>query len=118
MATKSQSQISSIDDAPTHIDAAADLDVPVLAGANANTSLSGKMEMVTIHSSEGDAGADAVFVSHDGYAYQIPRDKPYKIPTEVAQILRDARVTTFVPGESGSFVERHRQRYAFTATPV
>lgn len=115
MATKNQSQVTTLDDAPA---VTAHTDVPVLGNANGNPDFSGKMEMVTIHSSEGEAGSDAVFVAHNGYAYQIPRDKPYKLPTEVVQILRDARVTSFAAGENGSFTERSRPRYAFSSEPV
>lgn len=79
--------------------------------------LSGKKEIVTIHGSEGEGGMDAVFVSHDGYAFQIPRDKPCVIPTEVAQILRDARVTSYVSKGSGQS-ESTRPRFACTFEQV
>ena len=62
-------------------------------------------------------GTDAVFVSHNGYAYQIPRDKPYKVPFEVAQILRDAKVTVYKPaGNGGDVREETRARFAFSTT--
>ena len=118
MATRNQSQISTLDDVPEVVAETSSADVQVLTGANANSNLSGKMEIVTVYSSEGDAGSEAVFLSHDGYAYQFPRDQPYRLPTEVAQILRDAKVTSYMPGPDGAFVERHRNRYAFDAKPA
>lgn len=111
MATKSNSQISTLEDDVT--EGAAVAPVEMSAGG---PETSGAKESITIHSSPEDGGNDAVFVSHNGYAYQIPRDKPFVVPTEVAQILRDAVVTSYKPGSGGVVTEQKRQRFAFSST--
>jgi hypothetical protein len=40
------------------------------------------------------------------------------MPTEVVQILRDAKVTTYKPGPSGSVTEKQMPRFAFSAQPA
>lgn len=118
MATKSTSQISTIGDDSETTPVVESSAVETLAGANHDSAMSGKMEVITIHSSSDEGGADAVPVGLNGYAYQIPRDKPIKIPTEVAQILRDAVTTTYKPGPGGTQVERSTPRYAFSSVPA
>jgi hypothetical protein len=120
MATRSNSQISSIDDVDSSdaVAIATANDAVVVAGANHDDSLSGKMELLTISSANEDGGGDAVFVSHNGYAYQIPRDKPCKVPMEVAQGLRDARVMIYKPGPNGQLTQESRQRFAFFSQPI
>ena len=118
MATKNNSQVSTIDDeqdVPVEAQAAAAV---VVSADGSDETLSGKMEMVTIHSSSDENGGDAVLLIHNGYARQVPRDKPVKLPTEVAQILRDAKVSQYKPGPGGTNIEEMRPRYAFSAVPV
>lgn len=117
MATKSN--ISTIDTIPQ--DQVAEDQAPevsVVSGANHDDAVSGGREIVTIHSSPDDNGSDAVFVSLNGYSYQIPRDKPCEVPTEVVDILRNSVVSSYVPGEGGAMAERLRPRYAFSSQKV
>lgn len=118
MANKN-STIATLDDDAVATDAVVQTPAPEVLQLNTKHSaeLSGSMETVTIHGSEGEGGMDAVFVSHDGYAFQIPRDKPCTVPTEVAQILRDAKVTTYVSSSKGQ-AESSRPRFACTFQPV
>ena len=117
--SKSNSQISMIDDGQTAAVSAAPVVVAgVLTGANFDSETSGKMEIITIHSSSEDGGSDAVFLALNGYAYQIPRDTPSKVPTEVAQVLRDAVVTNYKPGAGGVVTEKLMPRFAFSAVPA
>lgn len=118
MAPKNQSQISTLDDEQAVAADAPVIEAEVIKGDNIDENLSGKMEVVTIHSSSDENGGDAVLLIHNGYARQVPRDKPVKLPTEVAQILRDARVTQYKPGPGGSQTEEFRPRYAFSAVPA
>lgn len=111
---KSNSQISTLDDEPVEQSTVQATAVNI----SADTSLSGKKEVVTIHSSAEDGGSDGVFISHNGYAYNMPRDTPHTLPTEVAQILRDAVTTTYKSGAGGAVTERQMPRFSFTATPV
>ena len=117
MATKSNSQISTIGDDIVEAEAAvaAPASQEITSG---DAAMSGKKETITIHSSSEDGGSDAVFVGINGYAYQIPRDKPFVVPTEVAQVLRDAVTTTYKPGANGAVAERQMPRYAFSTSPV
>ena len=111
MATKST--VSTIGDKPqdAEVDAVA---APVVKGANFDSQMSGNYEIVTIQSTNDDGGGDAVFVSLNGYAYQIPRDKPYRLPSEVVQVLRDAVTTVYAPGSNGVAVAKDRPRYSFS----
>lgn len=115
---KTNSQVSTLDDEVAVATAPATVVAGMLNGANHDSALSGKMEIITIYSSRDDGGTDAVPVGINGYAYQIPRDKPFKIPTEVAQILRDAVGVTYVPGPGGTNTERQQPRFAFTSAPA
>lgn len=115
---KSNSQVSTLDDeVVTPAAAVADAAVKIV-GENDDGNLSGKFELVTIHSSNDDGGTDAVFVGHNGYAYQIPRNAPFKVPTEVVQILRDAVTISYKPGAGGAVTERSTPRYAFSSVPA
>lgn len=113
MATKSNSQISTLED---DVVVAPAPEVASIAGANFDDELGGNFEMITIHSGNDEAGSDAVNVGLNGYVYQIPRDKPFKVPTEVASILRNAVVTSYKPDGKGGNVERNTPRYAFSST--
>lgn len=110
---KSNSQITTLEtsDAP----AVAAPEAQDVVAENHDENLTGDMEIITIHGSGEDGGSDAVLIIHNGYARQIPRDKPCKIPTEVAQALRDAVVTSYKSGVNGAVVERHTPRYAMSS---
>lgn len=108
---KINSQVSTLEDEPVSAAVAEDATKPLVLGSD----LSGKMEILTIHSSNEDGGGDAVFVGLNGYPYQIPRDTPCKVPTEVAQILRDAVTTTYKPGPNGIVTPRSNPRFAFSS---
>lgn len=106
MAT-AKSQISTIGDEPVVVE-------PVATVSPGVTAPIGDKEYITIHSSGEDGGTDAVFVGLDGYAYQIPRDKPFLVPKGVSQILRDAVTTSYKAGPGGAVTERTTPRYVFT----
>ena len=54
-----------------------------------------------------------VFVSLNGYAYQIPRGVPCSVPVEVIEILQNAKQTTYTQTPTG-VVERTVQRFPFS----
>lgn len=110
MAT-AQSKVTTLDDDSSPAEAA-----PAVAikGANHDAALSGKTGTVTIHPTEGDGGSDAVFISINGYAYQIPRGMPVEVPAEVIEVLRNAKQTILSFGQGGALVERTVQRFAFS----
>ena len=112
MATsKAQSQVTTLDDEAT---TEAPVQAVALKGSNHDSELSGKTGTVTIHPTEGDGGSDAVFLSINGYAYQIPRGIPVQVPTEVIEVLRNAKQTIISFGQGGALVERTVQRFAFS----
>lgn len=117
----SDSQISTIDDevveTPKRGKKAA-AEVASVKGANHDDTMSGKYEMLTVFSNNEDGGANAVPVGINGYLYQIPRDKPFRVPTEVVQVLREAVTTTYTYDKNGDLQASHRPRYQFTSVPA
>ncbi len=114
-ATKTESKITTLDDAPAPqssklVTAEADS----IKGENHDAALSGDMVTLTIHNSSEDGGKDAVFIGHNGYAYQIPRNKPWKVPREVAQVVADAVTTSYAPGPGGSVIQSEAPRHAYS----
>lgn len=111
----SNSQVTTIDTAAAPEAARPKRESAKVTGANHDVALSGKKAVVTIHPAEGEGGTDAVFVSLNGYAYQIPRGEPQEVPAEVLEILRNAQTTTYrVDTKSGNVEERTVPRYAYT----
>ena len=113
----SDSDITTIDDAPV-VKPVKKAKVETIKGANADDAMSGKHEMLTIYSSNDEGGTLAVPVGINGYLYQIPRDKPFKVPTEVVGVLRDAVTTVYSRGKDGEVIASDRPRYAFSAVPA
>jgi hypothetical protein len=86
-----------------------------VTGANHDVALSGDKAIVTIHPTDGDGGSDAVFMSINGYAYQIPRGEPQEVPVEILEILKNSQTTSYrVDPKSGDVTPRTVPRYAYT----
>lgn len=83
-------------------------------GANHDGALSGKARIVTIHPTNDEGGSEAVFLSLNGYAYQIPRGMPIEVPEEVVQILKNAKQELTSFGKDGSLITRETQRFPFS----
>jgi len=110
MATKSQ--VTTLDDnAP---EAASAAPVGEIKGANFDPSMSGSKRTITIHADNSEGGNDAVFVSVNGFAYQIPRGKPFEVPVEVIKVLEDAKLDIMSPAPGGSVNVRTAPRFAFS----
>ncbi|MBU3577577.1 hypothetical protein [Polynucleobacter sp. UK-Kesae-W10] len=110
-------KISSIDDA-LNTPSASKPAAPKKAvkGQNHDVALSGKTRTITVHTSEAEGGHEAVFLSINGFGYQIPRGIPVEVPEEVLQVLENAKTTSYHPGDkAGEFVERTAHRFAFSA---
>jgi len=109
--------ITSIDDQPTVATPAKTAPkAAAVKGANHDVALSGKTRSITIHTSDAEGGHDAVFLSINGFGYQIPRGTPVEVPVEVLHVLENAKVTTYAPGKQpGEFIERTTHRFAFSA---
>lgn len=85
-----------------------------VGGGGDQTELSGNTATITILPTGEDGGNEAVSVSLNGYMYQIPRNVPCKVPTEVLEILKNAQTTVYQQGPAG-VVERTVQRFPFVA---
>jgi hypothetical protein len=115
---KSNSQVTTLDSDAEEIEGEIPQKAEAVVAENHDSNLAGDMEIVTIHSSGDEAGGEAVLVIHNGYARQIPRDKPVELPFEVVQGLRDCVVTSYVAGPGGTYTERHTPRYAMSTRSV
>jgi hypothetical protein len=106
----SESQISSIDDAPV-------VEKPKTRATKsqlADAGISGNKRTVTIHASDADGGDKAVFLGVNGVAYQIPRGKPHEVPVEVIEALKNAVITQYKAGADGVVKAHDVPRYAFS----
>lgn len=115
ISSKSDSKITTLDDqadVPSAKVISADIDA--IKGENFDAQMSGDTRMLTIHVSNEEGGHDAVFLGHNGFAYQIPRGKPWKVPAEVAQIIADSVMTSYKPGPGGSSIETKTPRFAYS----
>ena len=114
------SQVSSIDDAPA---ATTQAQSPKSTGAKRqpkvdgyDIALSGKKKTITIHVSEAANGDEAVPIGLNGYMYQVPRGVPVEVPEELVSILENAKTSTYHPAGNGSteLIERVHNRFAFS----
>lgn len=115
----SNTQISSIDDAPKAAPAASNT-----ASSNKRTpkvdgfdiALSGKKKTITIHTSDAEGGQDAVPIGLNGYMYQVPRGVPVEVPVELVHILENAKTSSYHPAGPGKteLIERVNNRFAFS----
>ena len=111
----SNSQITTLDTQARPEGARPERKSQKVTGANHDVALSGERAIVTIHPTDADGGSDAVFMSINGYAYQVPRGEPQEVPAEVLEILRNAQTTTYrVDPKSGDLTARTVPRYAYT----
>ena len=83
-------------------------------GANHDEALQGKTRVVTIHPTNDEGGSDAVFLSLNGYAYQVPRGIPVDVPIEVIEILKNAKQSITSFGKGGELIVRETQRFPFS----
>lgn len=81
--------------------------------SGAGSGLTGETAVLTIHPGQEDGGSDAVFISVNGFAWQIPRGKPWTVPIEVVEAL-DQCVETKYTTEGKNVIERQVPRFAYT----
>jgi hypothetical protein len=119
----SDSKVTTLDDAAALADdavtttraSAPKAAAKAVKGANHDAALTGKKRVVTIHPTNDEGGSDAVFLSLNGYAYQIPRGTPVEVPEEVVQILKNAKMEIMSFGKDGEVIVRETQRFPFSA---
>jgi hypothetical protein len=68
---------------------------------------------VIFHNQEGDLGKADIFVSVNGYAYQIKRNEPVALPVEVMEVIDNA-VVTQTERVDGVEISRDLQRYTYS----
>ena len=109
------SQVTSLDDDEPVVETAKsdDVEAIVVNGANSDDQLSGKRVKLTIHTGSDDAGNEDVFLSLNGYGYQIKRGTPVDVPSEVAELLTNA-VETRYRRDGKNVTETQVPRYAFS----
>lgn len=113
--SKTDTQVTSLDDdAPvaTAAPAAPTKGRAAASAAKAEAKDPERRVLLTIHPSGEDGGTDAVFLSVNGYAYQIPRGKPFEVPYIVVGALKLAVYTTYKT-EGGNTVESSLPRFAY-----
>lgn len=112
-------KVTTLDDAAAAADAAvASKSTPAVRkakGANHDTTLSGAKRIVTIHPTNDEGGSDDVFLSINGYAYQIKRGEPVEVPEELYLVLQNAKQELMTFGKDGEVVVRTTQRFPFSA---
>lgn len=110
--------ISQLEDAPAR--AASEPVAPIQAlKGRLDASLSGKRKLLTIHAEKGDGGDHAVFISLNEFPYQVPRGKPFNVPSELVEILDNAVVSSFEREErTGEIVTRRTPRFAYSVSDV
>jgi len=84
-----------------------------IAVTDAHSAMSGQMAEITIHSGEGEAGKQAVFLSINGHGILIPRGVPSIVPAEVAEILDNATMTVYEAGANNTIVSREVKRFSY-----
>lgn len=114
MAAKDTS-VTTIDDAPQ---ATAAPRAKTIAVADAGDNMTGDKLELTIHAGEGELGRQAVFLSINGHGFNIPRGIPCVVPSEVVDILDNAKQIIYEPGENGKMHEREVNRFSYNARPV
>jgi len=68
---------------------------------------------VIFHNQEGDLGKTDIFVSVNGYAYQIKRNEPVSLPPEVIEVIDNA-VVTHIERVNGIDESRDLQRFTYS----
>ena len=68
---------------------------------------------VIFHNQDGDLGKGDIFVSVNGYAYQIKRNEPVDLPPEVIEVIDNA-VITHMERVDGVDTTRDLQRFPYS----
>jgi len=68
---------------------------------------------VIFHNQDGDLGKGDIFVSVNGYAYQIKRNEPVALPPEVIEVIDNAVITN-TERVDGVDTTRDLQRFPYS----
>ncbi|MDO9252628.1 MAG: hypothetical protein Q7U48_13895 [Hydrogenophaga sp.] len=118
-ANKNQSTVTTLDEINPETQAqevaAAEVSESV-RGANHDDALSGKKVTLTIFQGEGETGHEAVQIGVNGFMWLMPRGKPERVPVEVAEVIRNAKITSYRLGDGGRAIEYETPRFAYQIT--
>jgi hypothetical protein len=110
--------VTTLDSAPAKTSApapaATNPDAAILIKHNAQ--LSGKRMFLTIHASPGEGGHNAVFIGLNEVGYQVPRGKPWNVPSELVENLANATEIRYERDDDGVIQSLEVPRFAYTAT--
>lgn len=112
---KNESQITSIDDEPTIIDEPTA--APIKITDHGDNFTGDKVEL-TIHSGEGAAGRQAVFIGINGHGLNVPRDIAVVVAQEVVDQLDNCTMTVYEALAGGVMAEREVKRFSTTVRPI
>lgn len=115
----SDSKVTTLDDSAALADEivatkAAPKAAKAIKGANHDSALSGNKRILTIHQTNDEGGELDVFLSINGYAYQIKRGEPVEVPEEVVEVLKNAKQELMSFGQGGQVIVRETPRYPFS----
>jgi hypothetical protein len=118
-ANQGDSQITTLEDEAPAQAAPAQAVVAAIqvAPANKTSDLCGRKATIIVQPGNGDDGNDAVFVSLNSYAWQIPRSTPVEVPVEVLEILQNAKQTTYFK-QGKELVSRDVYRHNFQVVSI
>jgi hypothetical protein len=110
---KETSVVTSIDDAPdTALDKAEA--VKEIAVSDVHGTFEGERAELTLHSTEGEVGHQAVFLGINGNGFNIPRDTKVIVPAEVIEALENATMEIHEPVVGGNTKIRNVKRFSYT----
>jgi hypothetical protein len=111
----SDTKITSIDDEQIAIDEPTAAPIKI---TDHGDNFSGDKVELTIHSGEGKAGRQAVFIGINGHGLNVPRDIPVVVAQEVVDQLDNCTMTMYEALEGGVMAEREVKRFSTTVRPV
>lgn len=112
--TKDTTIITSIDD-PQDLAIEQSEDAPALVVSDALGVFNGERAELTINSSEGEVGQQAVFLGINGHGFNIPRDKKVNVPKEVIDQLDNCMMTIYESIVGGGTREREVKRFSYSS---
>lgn len=110
---KETSVVTDIDDAPDTALEKAEA-IKAIAVSDLHGAFDGTRAELTVHSTEGEVGHQAVFVGINGNSFSIPRDIACIVPIEVIEALDNANTEVTESLADGQTKTRSVKRYPYT----
>lgn len=117
-----QKSVTTLDDAPAKAAAPAAGSPEATVAAELikhNKELSGERRILTIHASGEAGGNNFVFIGLNGVGYQVPRGRPFNVPAELVENLKNAEYRFYERNDqTGEQIVRDAPRFAYTVEPA